>query len=400
MNLTAHAAPILAELKDRREEMVALLARMARLESPSREPASQGPVFDLLAGELDRLGYRCRRLAGRDSGGQLLAIPRRDGSGGPWQLLLGHGDTVWPQGTLETMPVERRDGRLHGPGVYDMKAGLVQALFALETLQRLKLKPPVTPIVFINSDEEIGSGESAHQVRRLARVADRAFVMEPSLGVTGKLKTSRKGVGRFVVEIRGRSAHAGLDPDKGVSAILELSHVIQALFALNEPGHGTTVNVGTIDGGLQPNVIAAAARAEVDVRVATQADAGRVERAIRSLRPTVAGTQLHITGQINRPPLEPTPRNRYLWKRAAAAADALGLEIEEGAAGGGSDGNFASQHTATLDGLGAVGDGAHATHEHVVEARMPERAALLACLLLGEPLDGNGFIDAVDEGTG
>jgi glutamate carboxypeptidase len=284
------------------------------------------------------------------------------------------------------MPVERRDGRLHGPGVYDMKAGLVQAIFALETLRRLELEPSVTPIVFINSDEEIGSGDSAHQIHRLSRVADRALVMEPALGIAGKLKTSRKGVGRFVVEIRGRAAHAGLDPDQGVSAILELSHVVQALFALNDPDHGTTVNVGTIDGGLQPNVIAPAARAEVDVRVTTQADARHVERAIRSLRPTVPGTQLHITGQINRPPLERTSRNRCLWERAAAAAEALGLEIEEGAAGGGSDGNFASQHTAVLDGLGAVGDGAHATHEHVVEARMPERAALLACLLLGEPL--------------
>ncbi len=280
----------------------------------------------------------------------------------------------------------RRDGCLHGPGVYDMKGGLVQAIFALAALRELGMQPSVTPVFFMNSDEEIGSHESADPIRRLARVVDRAMIMEPSLGPTGQLKTARKGVGRFVITVIGKAAHAGLDPEKGISAILELSHVVQALFALNDPERGITVNVGTIDGGMRPNVVAPQSRAEVDVRVRTHQDAAMIESAIHALEPTIPGTELKIEGRIGRPPLEPTPRNRKLWHRAQEAADALGIELEEGAAGGGSDGNWTSLYTSTLDGLGAVGDGAHALNEHVVEEKMPERAALLACLILGEAI--------------
>jgi glutamate carboxypeptidase len=238
----------------------------------------------------------------------------------------------------------------------------------------------------INSDEEIGSFESGDLIRRLARIVDRTMVMEPSLGLSGRLKTTRKGVGRFVITVAGRAAHAGLDPEKGVSAILELSHVVQTLFALNDPQRGITVNVGTIDGGMRPNVVAPESRAEVDVRVRTQQDADEIERAIHSIEPTVPETELEITGHIGRPPLEPTPGNRKFWQRAVEAAQSLGIEVEEAAAGGGSDGNWTSLYTPTLDGLGAVGDGAHALNEHVLEEKMPERAALLACLLLGQPL--------------
>ena len=387
MTQTAASLRILDHLRRRTDAMVECLARLAAIESPSREPGSQEPVFAMLAGMFGDLGFRCRRIRGQATGGQLLAV-LGSRSSGPRQLLLGHGDTVWPTGTLAEMPVRREDGRLYGPGVYDMKGGLVQALFALQTLRELGMQPAVQPLFFINSDEEIGSPESAAHIHRLARIADRALVMEPSLGPEGLLKTARKGVGRFMVEIHGRAAHAGLDPEKGVSAILELSHVVQALFALNDPERGTTVNVGTIDGGMRPNVVAPKSSAEVDVRVRTQADAERVEQAIHALRPTIPGTQLTIRGRINRPPLEPTSRNRQLWLRALDAAAALGIAIDEGAAGGGSDGNWASLHTATLDGLGAVGDGAHAINEHVVEERMPERAALLACLLLGPPIAG------------
>ncbi len=206
-----------------------------------------------------------------------MPIPRDYKRRSPRQLLLGHCDTVWPQGTLVKMPVESRDGRLHGPGVYDMKGGLVQALFALTALRDLGIQPSVAPLFLINSDEEIGSRESADHIRRLARVVDRAMVMEPSLGPTGRLKTARKGVGRFVITVIGRAAHAGLDPEKGISAILELSHVVQALFALNDLERGISVNVGTIDGGMRPNVIAPESKAEVDVRVRTQQDADEIE---------------------------------------------------------------------------------------------------------------------------
>lgn len=355
------------------------------MESPSCSPESQEPVLDLLASRLADLGYGCRRIRGRDSAGQLLAVPKDYRRGSPKQLLLGHCDTVWPVGTLTKMPVTVAGGRVRGPGVYDMKAGLVQALFAVQAMKALELSVPVAPLFFINTDEEIGSPESAVQVERLARIVNRVFVMEPSLGEEGRLKTSRKGVGRFVIRVVGKAAHAGLDPEKGISAVLEMSHLVQQLFSLNDVDGGTSVNVGTIRGGTRANVIAAESEAEIDVRVRTGSDASRIERAIHGLRPTVPGIELQIEGHISRPPMEPTPRNRLLWQQALESASQLGIEIEEGAAGGGSDGNWTSLHTATLDGLGAVGEGAHALSEQAIVEKMPERAALLASLLVREP---------------
>ena len=388
------AGAILDHLRRRQEAMTGLLADLARLESPSVAPASQGPVLDRLESELRALGMRVRRLRGKRSGGQLFAAParppgrarggRRTGRarGGPLQLLLGHCDTVWPQGMLATMPVEARDGSLYGPGVYDMKAGLVQAVFALRALRELDLEPPAVPVMFVNSDEETGSGESTRHVRRLARRVRRVFVLEPSLGADGRLKTGRKGVGQFVVTVRGRAAHAGLEPERGASAVLELSHVIQRLHAMADPARGVAVNVGVVAGGLRGNVVAPEARAEVDVRVQREEDAPVLAAAVRGLRPTVPGTRLEVTGGIDRPPLTLTAANLGLLHLAEQAAGQLGLALGHGSAGGASDGNTTSLYTATLDGLGAVGGGAHALDEHVVLARMPERAALLALLLL------------------
>ncbi|MAI33640.1 MAG: carboxypeptidase [Planctomycetaceae bacterium TMED240] len=366
--------------------MLSMLKNAISIESPSQLPDTQGAVFELFATLLESVHYRCRFLSGRTSGGQMLAIPCRRQKQLPQQLILGHVDTVWPLGTLETMPVQSREGCLYGPGSYDMKAGLVQAVFAVRTLHELGLEPPLTPIFFLNSDEEIGSQESALQIERLARVVNRTFVVEPSLGPAGNLKTQRKGVGRFQITVQGQAAHAGLDPEKGISAIHELSHVIQKLFAMNNAQSGTSVNVGVINGGMRPNVIAPEARAEIDVRVATQQEARRIEAAIHGIKPTVDGTLLDVQGRIERPPLEATPGNQKLWHHARLAADELGLEIDQAAAGGGSDGNWTSQHCPTLDGLGAVGDGAHAVHEHVVENKLPERSALLAMLLMTPPL--------------
>lgn len=378
------AERILDHLRSRQEEMVALARELTLLESPSQLPETQEPVFARLAEEMAKAGLRSRRLRGRESGGQLYAAPPRPRASGA-QLLIGHTDTVWPLGTLEAMPADLRDGRLHGPGVYDMKAGLVQGIFALRALRDLGLEPPLAPVFFVNSDEEVGSVESVGRIRRLARCARRVFVLEPALGPEGRLKTARKGVGRYTVTVRGRAAHAGLNPDKGASAILALAHVIQALHALSDPERGRTVNVGVIAGGLRSNVIAPEARAEIDLRVLRREDAESFERALREMAPGVPGTTLEWEGGMNRLPLEPNPRNRTLWHAAERCARALGLELGEGSAGGGSDGNFTSEHAATLDGLGAVGDGAHAAHEHVVVDRMPERAALLAGLLL-EPV--------------
>lgn len=382
---TAEAKQILAFLKGEREEMVAFLQALARAESPSTEPAAQVPVQALLREALAGLAYKVTLIPGETSGGHLHAHPQAGGGGQPRQLLLGHTDTVWPLGTVAEMPVAVQEDKVVGPGVYDMKAGLTQMVFALRALDALSLTPAVAPELFLNSDEEVGSPESTPHIRRLAGEVERAFVLEPSLGPEGKLKTARKGVGYFRVYVQGKAAHAGLAPEEGRSAILELSRVIRRLFALNDPAAGITVNVGTVEGGVRANVVAAEARAEVDVRVPDQEAARRMTAALNNLKAETAGVTVVVRGAINRPPLERTPRNRALWQQAQALGARFGLQLEEGWAGGGSDGNTASQYTATLDGLGAVGGGAHAAHEFVYIEPMVERAALLA-LLLRAPL--------------
>jgi glutamate carboxypeptidase len=384
--MASRGADILSALNTEREAMVGFLERLTLAESPSLEPASQAAVRGLMREQLEALAFKTIRLPGKRSGGQLYARPRARARNGSRQLLVGHYDTVWPLGTLRDMPFEC-DGRyVKGPGVFDMKGGLMQLVFALKAIRSLNLEMQVLPVVLLNSDEEIGSRESTRYIRALASLADRALILEPSLGPDGALKTARKGVGRYTVTVKGKAAHAGLDPERGVSAILELSYVIQQLFALNEPQRGVTVNVGTIDGGLRPNVIAPQSRAVVDVRIATQADAERIDAAIKALKPSAPGIELLIEGAIGRPALESTPRNRSLWRLALSLSQQLGITLTEGLAGGGSDGNTTSLYTATLDGLGPVGDGAHAPHEHLDLDRSIERAALLALLLLAPPL--------------
>jgi glutamate carboxypeptidase len=280
------------------------------------------------------------------------------------------------------MPFRIEDGRIMGPGVYDMKGGLVQIIMALDALQALNLQPAIMPLICVNSDEETGSRESRPLIGRLARKASRAFILEPALGLDGKLKTRRKGVGLFLVNVQGQAAHAGLDPDKGVSAILELSYVIQKLHALNNPAEGVRVNVGVINGGTQPNVIAPSSSAEIDVRVPNQESAEGIEKAIQRITPELKGTTIQMTGGFNRLPMEKTEANERLWKLAEDKGREMNLSLQEGMAGGGSDGNTTSLYTATLDGLGAVGDGAHANHEFLFIDKMVERSALLALLLM------------------
>jgi glutamate carboxypeptidase len=387
--MSCDPAALLDVLRRERDAIVAFLEALARAESPSSEPGTQPAVAAMLAEAFDALGYRTIAVPGRRSGGQLYARPARRDKEAPCQLIVGHYDTVWPVGTLSTMPFDYDGHTVRGPGVFDMKGGLVQLVFVLRAMATLGLEPQVMPMIFLNSDEEIGSRESTRYIAALARIADRALILEPSMGPAGALKTARKGVGRYTVTVKGKAAHAGLDPERGASAILELSHVIQALFALNDPAKGVTVNVGTIDGGLRPNVVAPESKAVVDVRVATQADAEAVDRAIKSLQPSVPGTALEIAGAIGRPALERTPRNRILWRRAAELAGRLKIDLSEDMAGGGSDGNTTSLYTATLDGLGPVGDGAHAEHEHLDLDRTIERAALLGLLLLEPPLQAH-----------
>ena len=380
---------ILDHLDKSRTAMFELLERLVLRESPSGDPIALRGVIDVLAESFEQRQFRPRILAGKESGGMLLAMPADRARHRPHQLVLGHCDTVWPIGTLESMPATtQKDGTFWGPGSYDMKAGLVQGLFAIEALAEAGVDTlPVTPVFLINSDEEIGSHDSTRVIIRFARGADRCFVLEPSLGPGGDLKTARKGVGRFWITVRGKAAHAGLDPGKGASAILELSHIIQKLFALNDPEKGITVNVGTIDGGLSPNMVAPESKAAVDVRVPTQEDAERIEQVIHSLRAETPGTDVVVEGSVGRPPMERTPGNQRLWQLAALGAEELGIEIDQAAAGGGSDGNTTSRFTPTLDGLGAVGAGAHAETEHLILDKMVERSALLARLLSYPPLD-------------
>ena len=370
-----------------RNQMLAALEALVRAESPTDVPQAQADAQAVLTRLLRALDYRVVSVPGGDeSGGHLYARPTDRPRHRPLQLLVGHCDTVWPLGTLEEMPFEVDGNEVRGPGVFDMKGGLTQMIFALAALRRAGVDPDVVPVVFINSDEERGSPTSRRPLRRLARCADRAFVLEPALGLDGKIKTARKGGGRFTVRIHGTSAHAGLDPEAGSSAILELSHVVQRLHDLNDPEAGISVNVGTIGGGTQPNVVADAGEAEVDVRVTTNEQAREVEAAIRDIEATTSGTSLTVEGEFGRLPMTPSPAARRLWGRAREAASLLGVELEDDRSGGVSDANTISQFVPTLDGLGAVGDGAHARHEFCYVDKMVERTALLALLLAGLPL--------------
>lgn len=365
--------------------MTGLLIELAGAESPSLDADAQESARGMLSDRLIGLGFEVERLEGIDGCDHLKATFPDDGTSGCEQLLLGHFDTVWPVGTLDRMPVELRADRLHGPGVFDMKGGLVQMLFALQANLELGVAMPCRPVVLLNCDEEIGSPDSRKHIERLASTAERALVMEPSYGQDGRLKTGRKGVGRFTLRVTGVASHAGLDPTAGASAILEVSNQVERLFELNDAERGVTVNVGRIDGGMGANIVAPEASAEIEARVRTADDAKAVEAAIRGLKPSGERTTLAIDGAFRRPPLEPTPRNRRLWQRALEAAADLDIEIGAAEVGGASDGNLASALTATLDGLGAVGDGAHADHEHLILGYMPERSALLARLLALPP---------------
>lgn len=367
--------------EDSTQEIVELTRALVEQETPSDVPAAHAGIQEIISRQLTDCGLSVRKVEGVATAGHLVGEWMPHSPTGT-QLLIGHWDTVWDLGTLAQRPFMVDGSEISGPGVYDMKAGLAQMIFALRALRALRLQPTLQPVVFVNSDEEIGSSESRAALAELASQAERAFVLEPSLGVEGKLKTARKGSGAYEITVRGRAAHAGLDPTAGRSAILELSYIIQNLFELNDPSRGVSVNVGTVDGGLRPNVVAPVSRASVDVRVPTWPDAERVDSAIRSLQPNDPDVTIEVQGGMSRPPLERSARNQRLRDAAFEIGGAMGVTLTEGLAGGSSDGNLVSIHTATLDGLGPVGDGAHAEHEHALIDRLAERTALLALLLL------------------
>jgi len=383
-----NAAMVLDFVRTQQHVLTDLIRDLVEAESPSARPDTHDNVRRVLRLALASVGYESRETAGLDQPRHVFARPAKRPRRTPSQLVLGHYDTVWPVGTLTERPFRIDGNVIHGPGSFDMKGGLAQLIVALRTIRDLRLETPVQPIVFVNADEEIGSRGSTRYIRMLARHANRALVLEPALGERGDIKTARKGIGRFTVTVYGKAAHAGLDPEGGESAILELSHVIQKLFALNDVERGITVNVGTVDGGIQPNVVAPHSKAVVDVRVPTVSAGNEVEYIIHSIKPQNPEIRLHIEGGIGRPSMESTPRNQKLWECAQELGGELGIELHQVRAGGGSDGNTTSQFTATIDGLGPVGDGAHAIHEHLLIDKTLERAALLTMLLTTPAMEG------------
>ena len=363
-------------------QMLATLRRFVAAESPSLEKAAADRCCALIAAVWKKRGAKVERLAQKQRGDHLRITWQSQKSPAPGQLLiLGHYDTVYATGTLPRMPFRFSAGKAYGPGTFDMKGGIVQALFALDALQHSA--PPIAKrLIFLwTSDEEIGSESSRKLIESEARRSDAVFVLEPSLGSRGSLKTSRKGVGEAEIIVHGRASHAGLAPEQGVNAIHELALQLARIKTWNNSRQGVTVNAGIIEGGTRVNVIPETARAVVDLRASKIVDMRVLERRFRALRPILPGARLAIRGGFNRAPME---RNvsAALFLRAKSLAREMGMHLGECAAGGGSDGNLtAALGVPTLDGLGAVGDGAHSAHEYILINTMPQRAALLAALL-------------------
>jgi len=378
---------IMTSLKDhfeqRRQSTLALIRELVERETPSRHESGLNDMAGLVADRLRAIGGQVELIPQPGYGAHLRAeFFAREGKDLPHVLVIGHLDTVWPVGTLERLPWRvTPEGTAHGPGIFDMKSGIAMAVESLDAIGTLGLETRHPVRVLLTCDEEIGSRTSRPLVEREARGAAAALVLEPPV-TGGIVKTARKGIGAFTIRALGRAAHAGLDPSKGVNAIIELAHQSLRLAALNDFETGTTVSVGLFSGGTALNVVPAEATAKVDVRFWTEAEGEKAVVAIQGLRPVLEGARLEVTGDVNRPPMQRTEKNMALFDQARSLAAEIGFELRDQAVGGGSDGNFTSAlGIATLDGLGVDGAGAHADHEHIVIEDIPRRAALLTRLL-------------------
>ena len=391
---TAEAQRRLAYFNERRDAIVSTIRELVEIESPSDNKAAVDRMAEAVAQKFSQLGGSSGiRVHPAKNRGKHLQVDFPGNSAAKPVLLLGHYDTVYPLGTLAAMPCRVVDNKLTGPGVLDMKSGIALMLHALAALQdwhkedwhkeewhRGGLPRPVT--VLLVSDEEVGSDSSRAITESLAKKAAAVLVLEPAFGFQGAVKTARKGVGGYLVKVTGKAAHAGLDSQKGANAILELARQIEKISSFTDLKKGLTVNVGVVSGGSRTNVVPAEAAAQVDVRIARIKDAAGIDKKMRSLRPFNRKCKIEITGGINRPPMERTAGVAALYAQAAAIARELGWKLGEAAVGGGSDGNFtAALGIPTLDGLGGVGDGAHALHEHILISELPRRAALIAGLI-------------------
>ncbi len=376
--------PFLDFARSRQAAIVALIRQLVECESPSDNAASVNRFVDLVASQLEG-ATKVRRLPGGRFGRHLrcefrLPGPRKLREGDI--LALGHSDTVWPLGTLAHMPFRQKNGRLWGPGVLDMKAGIAFFLFAIRTLRELDVPVSRRVVLQLNSDEEVGSESSRPLTEAAARASAAVLVLEPGTGLEGKIKTERKGVGGYTVTVKGRASHAGVDFQSGASAIVELARQIERIAGFTQLSRGITVSPGVISGGTRTNVVAAEARASVDVRVSRMKDAPALDRKFRALRVFDKRCSIQVEGGVNRPPMERTAAIRKLFGTARGLAAELGVKLEESSTGGGSDGNFtAALGVPTLDGLGGVGEGAHAANESILVDRIADRTALLAMLL-------------------
>jgi glutamate carboxypeptidase len=376
MNLLDHYAA-------RREAILQSIRELVELETKSREESRLNEIASFVSGQLREIGGQVELIPQNGYGTHLRA--RFDFGHNKMEqgvLVVGHLDTVWPVGSLERLPFRvTPEGRAHGPGIFDMKSGVAILVESLRTIvsQRLTTKRPVT--LLLTCDEEIGSRTSRSLIEEDAKNAAAALILEPPIS-GGVVKTGRKGIGTFTVRALGRAAHAGLDPEKGVNAIVELAHQTLRLSALNDYGRGVTVSVGLVEGGSALNVVPACASAKVDVRFWTPEDGENLIAAIRGLTPVTDGAKIEVSGGINRPPMPRSEKNIALYEHARALAAELGFELKDEVVGGGSDGNFiAAMGVPTLDGLGVDGAGAHAEHEHIVIDDIPRRAALLTRLM-------------------
>jgi glutamate carboxypeptidase len=364
--------------------MVETVRKLVEIESPSDNKRAVDSIAAFLAPRFEALGGRTQLHNSNDFGDSLqIDFGSHAGSSNRKPaLLLGHYDTVYPLGTLAGMPCKIESGRLHGPGVLDMKSGIALMLHAIEALRAWHGELPRPVTIFLVSDEEVGSHSSRKITEALAKKSAGVLVLEPAAGLRGAVKTARKGVGEYMLRVKGIAAHAGLDPGKGHSAILELARQIAVVAKLNNLRQGVSVNPGVIQGGTRTNVVAAAASAAIDVRIKRAKQASGLDCKLRSLKPFDKHCQLEMTGGINRLPMERTAGVAALYKRAQEIAGQVGWELEEAAVGGGSDGNFtAGLGIPTLDGMGGVGEGAHAVHEYVVISELPRRALLLAGMI-------------------
>jgi len=379
---TADSVRLLQAATQQEPRMIELLRLLVECESPSSDKTAVDACMEIAATACRALGGKVR-LHRQKRFGNLLEARfgySRDSSAPPI-LLLGHLDTVWPLGTLKNMPFLRKEGRYWGPGVLDMKAGVAMALSAIEMLREEHL--PMRPVtLLLNSDEEVGSPVSRPVTERLAGDCAAVYVLEPGQGLRGAYKTSRKGTGDFTVRVQGVAAHAGVDFGNGQSAVLELARQIEKISGFTDLARGVTVNPGVIGGGTQANVVAAEAWTHVDFRFLKAADAKKIERKFHALRPINKKCSIDVSGGVNRPPMERTKGTAALFAQAATLAAELGFELQEAATGGGSDGNFTSAiGVPTLDGMGAVGEGAHAVNESILIEHLAPRTALLAAMM-------------------